>query len=179
MITLNTQTKRIAFDAILLAVLCALGCLSIPMGENVKVSLQLLVIFIIGLINPYLVDSLIIAGSYLLLGMFLPIYAGFNAGVTPTFGYVIGFLFSLMGMKLISYIKMNRIVNDVLQCLVATLIVYIIGTLFMYFYLNSKSTYTLSAILGFSIVPYLPFDAAKIVIAVLAAIPLRKVIKAK
>ena len=90
-----------------------------------------------------------------------------------------GTVYIFMGMRLISYIKMNRIVNDVLQCLVATLIVYIIGTLFMYFYLNSKSTYTLGVILGFSIVPYLPFDAAKIVIAVLAAIPLRKVIKEK
>lgn len=177
MIKLNTLTKRIAFDAILLALLCALGCLSLPMGENIKVSLQLLVVFIIGLINPYLIDCEIITGSYLILGFFLPIYAGFNAGITPTFGYVMAFVIAPMIMKLIGMIKMNQIVSMVLQCIGATLVVYLIGTAFMYFYLNANSSYTLVAILGFSVWPYIPFDAAKIVIAIAASIPLKKLIK--
>lgn len=109
--------------------------------------------------------------------MFLPIYAGFAAGITPTFGYVVAFVFAPMVMKLVGMIKMNPIVSMVLQCLLATLVVYAIGTAFMYFYLNSKSTYTLVAILGFSVWPYIPFDAAKIVIAIAASLPLRKLIK--
>lgn len=173
---LDTPVKRIAFDAILLAVLCALGCLSIPLGENIKVSLQLLVIFIIGLLNPYLGDSLIISFAYLLIGLFLPIYAGFNAGITPTFGYVIGFVVCLPAMKLIGMAKrMPEIVNMVLQCLVALIIVYAIGTFFMYFYLSSKgSNYTLVKILMISVVPYIPFDLAKIAIAVIVTKILKK-----
>ena len=84
--------QRITKNAIYLAMLCAIGMFSIPLGDNVKVSLQLLMVFIIGLTVNSLVDSLIITGLYLLLGLFLPIYAGFNAGVSPTFGYVISFV---------------------------------------------------------------------------------------
>lgn len=173
---LDTPVKRIAFDAILLAILCALGCLSLPLGENIKVSLQLLVIFVIGLLNPYLVDSLIISFSYLLIGLFLPIYAGFNAGITPTFGFVVGFVIALPVMKLVGMAKkMPEILNMVLQCLAATIVVYIAGALFMYLYLNGKGIdYSVVKVLMVAIVPYLPFDAGKIVIAVIVSKALRK-----
>ena len=84
--------KRITKDAVMLALICLVGMFSIPLGSNIKVSLQLLVVFLICLTAESVIDCLFITSLYLLIGLFLPIYAGFNAGIGPTFGYVIGFV---------------------------------------------------------------------------------------
>ena len=137
---------------------------AIPLGDNVTVSLQLLVVFIIGLTATSFVDTLIITGLYLGLGMFLPIYAGFNAGISPTFGYVISFVII---SSLLYFLNKLPIKNDFLRiglaCFVSLIIVYIIGTLFLMFYLNLS----IEKALLFSVVPYIPFDIAKIIIATL------------
>ena len=50
-----------------------------------------------------------------------------------------------------------------ISCIVGLIAVYVIGTTFMAIYLNMP----LENVILISIVPYLPFDIAKIVIAVL------------
>ena len=85
-------TKRITKDALLLAIMCVLGMIAFPLGENIKVSLQLLVVFVICLISDSVFDGIIVTSLYLLLGLFMPIYAGFISGITPTFGFVISFI---------------------------------------------------------------------------------------
>ena len=156
--------KGITKNAIYLAILCAIGMFAIPFGDKVKVSLQLLIVFIIGLTATSFVDTLIITGLYLALGMFLPIYAGFNAGISPTFGYVISFV--VISFPLYFLYKLP-IKNDFLRmglaCFVSLIICYIIGTLFLMFYLNLS----IEKALLFSVVPYIPFDIAKIIIATL------------
>ena len=39
-------TKRISLDAMLLAFMCIIGMFSLPLGENIKVSLQFLGVII-------------------------------------------------------------------------------------------------------------------------------------
>ena len=60
--------KRITKNAIYLALLCVIGMFALPLGDNIKVSLQLLMVFIIGLTVTSFVDSLIVTGLYVLLG---------------------------------------------------------------------------------------------------------------
>ncbi|MCQ2087432.1 MAG: biotin transporter BioY [Bacilli bacterium] len=170
--------RRITTAGIFLAVLCALGCLSIPFGENVKVSLQLLVVFIIFALTDHLLDKIIITGAYLVLGLFLPIYAGFNAGITPTFGFVISFVVAAIPFHFLYKIKFkNEAITFGLTCLVTTLLVYVIGSLFLYFYLKSAgSTMTFGKSLMISVVPYIPFDIAKIVIGFFAVKLLKPVV---
>ena len=156
--------KRITKNAIYLALLCVIGMFAIPLGDNVKVSLQLLVVFIIGLTATSFVDTMIITGLYLGLGMFLPIYAGFNAGISPTFGYVISFVIISFPLYFLNRLPIkNDFVRIGLACFVSLIIVYIIGTLFLMFYLNLS----IEKALLFSVVPYIPFDIAKIIIAAL------------
>ena len=89
----NTNAiKRLTKNAIMLAMLCVIGMFSLPLGDNIKVSLQLLMVFIIGLTITTFYDGIIITGLYLLLGLVAPVYAGFSIGVTPTFGFVISFV---------------------------------------------------------------------------------------
>ncbi len=156
--------KRITKNAIYLALMCVIGMFAVPLGDNIKVSLQLLIVFIIGLTATSFVDTLIITGLYLGLGMFLPIYAGFNAGITPTFGYVISFVVISIPLYFLNKLPIkNDFIRIGLACLVSLIIVYIIGTLFLMLYLNLS----IEKALLFSVVPYIPFDIAKIIIAIL------------
>ena len=156
--------KRINKNAIYLALLCVIGMFAVPLGDNIKVSLQLLIVFIIGLTATSFVDTIIITGLYLGLGMFLPIYAGFNAGITPTFGYVISFVVISLPLYFLNKLPIkNDFLRIGLACFVSLIIVYIIGTLFLMLYLNLS----IEKALLFSVVPYIPFDIAKIIIATL------------
>lgn len=165
------SVKRMTRNAIYLAILCIIGMFSLPLGDNIKVSLQLLVVFIIGLSVESFADSIIITSLYLLLGMFLPIYAGFNAGISPTFGYVISFVVICVPLYFLNKLKIkNQFIRMGIACFVSLIVCYAIGTLFLALYLNLS----IEKALLISVVPYIPFDIAKIVIAVLVVSLLSK-----
>ena len=156
--------KRITRNAIYLALLCAIGMFALPLGDNIKVSLQLLMVFIIGLTAASFVDSLIVTSLYVLLGLFLPIYAGFHFGITPTFGFVLSFPIIVIPLYFLNKLKIkNQFIRMGIACLVALLLCYAIGTIFLKFYLDID----IEKALLIAVVPYLPFDIAKIVIATL------------
>ena len=160
----NLIIKRISKNAIYLALLCVVGMFAIPLGDNIKVSLQLLIVFIIGLTATSFFDTLIVTSLYLLLGLLLPIYAGFRIGVSPTFGFVISFVVISFPLYFINKIKIkNQFIRMGLACLISLLICYTIGSLFLAFYLGIA----IEKALLIAVVPYLPFDIAKIIIAIL------------
>jgi biotin transport system substrate-specific component len=157
-----STVQRLTKNAILLALMCVIGMFSLPLGDNIKVSLQLLIVFIIGLTASSFIDSVIVTGLYLLLGLFLPIYAGFNAGISPTFGFVISFPIICVPLYFLNKLKIkNQFIRMSIACLVGLIICYTIGTLFLKFYLNIG----VEKALLIAVVPYIPFDIAKIVIA--------------
>lgn len=163
----NNVVNRICKNAILLALMCIVGMFSIPLGANVKVSLQLLMVFLICLISSTFVDCLIITSLYLLLGLFLPFYAGFNMGISPTFGFVISFVvISPIVFFLNKIPRMHPPSRMFIACFVGLIVCYLIGSLFMMLYLKLDFVATLSM----SVIPYIPFDIAKIIIAVLVVL---------
>ena len=146
----------------MLAIMCIVGMIALPLGDNIKVSLQLLVVFVIGLTAASFIDAVIVMGLYVLLGLFMPIYAGFSAGVTPTFGFVLSFVVIVIPLYFLNKLPIkNQFLRMSIACVVALIICYIIGTLFLKFYLNIS----IEKALLIAVVPYLPFDVAKIVIA--------------
>ena len=156
--------RRITKNAIYLALLCTIGMIAIPLGDNLKVSLQLLMVFIIGLTSSSVVDAIIVTGLYLGLGMFLPIYAGFHIGITPTFGFVISFVVISFPLYFLNKLKIkNQFIRMGLACFVALILCYAIGGLFLSLYTGLSIEKAL--LLG--VVPYIPFDIAKIIIATL------------
>lgn len=161
--------RRISLNAIMLALFCIVGMFSIPLGDNIKVSLQLLMVFIICLTIESVIDCLIVTSLYLLLGLFLPFYAGFSFGVTPTFGYVISFVvISPIVFFLNKIPRLYPPVRMFIACFVGLLVCYTIGTLFMMLYLKWNLVTTLAV----SVLPYIPFDIAKIIIAILVVLVL-------
>ena len=172
----NKLVKRICLNGILLALFCVVGMFSIPIGPNVKVSLQLLMVFLISLIVPSFIDGIIICGCYLALGLFLPIYAGFNSFISPTFGFVIGFVLASPVIFFLNKIpKLDRVFRMILACLGGTIVVYISGSLFLSLYLQIDYFSSLTI----SVLPYLPFDAVKIAIAILLVNSLPSFLKEK
>lgn len=155
----------------MLALMCVVGMFSIPLGANIKVSLQLLMVFLICLTAESFIDCLIITSLYLALGLFLPFYAGFVSGISPTFGYVISFVVISPIIYFINKIpKIYSPLRMFLACLTGLIICYLIGTIFMMLYLKWSFVTTLTV----SVVPYLPFDFAKIIIAILVVLLLPK-----
>ncbi|MBP5217013.1 MAG: biotin transporter BioY [Bacilli bacterium] len=166
--------QRITRNAFLLALLCVVGMFSIPLGEHIKVSLQLWVVFLICFLAEGFLDCLLITGCYLLLGLFLPIYAGFSFGISPTFGFVISFVVASPLIYFLNrYIPLPKIAKMAIASLAGLLIVYAIGSLFMCLYLE----WSYPATLMVAVVPYLPFDAIKIVLAILTMLALPEAVK--
>ena len=156
--------KRITRNAIMLAIMCVVGMIALPLGDNIKVSLQLLIVFIVGLTSVSFIDGVIVMSLYLLLGLFMPIYAGFKAGITPTFGFVISFVVIVLPLYFMNKLPIkNQFFRMGLACVIALILCYIIGSLFLKFYLNLS----IEKALLISVVPYIPFDIAKIIIAIL------------
>ena len=159
-----TLVRRITKNAIMLALLCTIGMFALPLGDNIKVSLQLLVVFIIGLTATSVFDAIIVTGLYLVLGLFMPIYAGFTAGPSPTFGFVISFVVIVIPLYILNKLKIkNQFIRMGIACFAALLLCYIIGTVFLALYLKLG----IEKALLVAVVPYIPFDIAKIIIAIL------------
>ena len=158
----NVLIKRLTKNALMLAILCIFGMFSLPLGDNIKVSLQLLIVLIIGLTASSFIDAFIVCSLYLVLGLFMPIYAGFSAGISPTFGFVISFPIIVIPLYFLNKIKIkNQFLRMSIACIVALILCYFIGTLFLALYLNLD----IKRALLIAVVPYIPFDIAKIVIA--------------
>lgn len=156
--------RRITKNAIMLALLCIIGMLGLPLGDNIKVSLQLLMVFIIALTAESVIDALIVTSLYLVLGLFMPIYAGFTAGISPTFGFVISFVVIVVPIYFLNKLKIkNQFIRMGIACVSGLIICYAIGTLFLSLYLKLG----IEKALLVAVVPYLPFDIAKIIIATL------------
>ena len=160
----NKVVRRITKNAIMLALLCIIGMFALPLGDNIKVSLQLLIVFIIALIAESVVDAIIVTSLYLVLGLFMPIYAGFSAGLSPTFGFVISFVILVIPVYFINKIRIkNQFVRMGVACFVGLIVCYAIGGIFISLYLKLS----MEKALLLTVVPYIPFDIAKIIITTL------------
>lgn len=168
---MNSQTtikSRKAYQmvsiALMAALLCILGPLSIPIGL-IPIAFTNLAIYI----------SLYVLGGkkgtlstiiYLLVGLAgLPVFSGFSGGpaklLGPTGGYLIGYIFmALIAGYFIDH-SYNKKSLAILGMIIGTGILYIIGTLWLAYQANI----TISAALAAGVIPFIPGDLAKILIS--------------
>ena len=157
----NTQTLRttntyaMAVTALMTAVTCILAPLSIPIGP-VPISLTNFAIYL----SLYLLDwkkGTISYILYLLLGLVgLPVFSGFTGGIGklagPTGGYIIGFI----PMAIIAGIVIDKFSQRWIQILGM-----IVGTAICYAF-------------GVCVIPFIPADLIKMVIAMIIGPEIRK-----
>ncbi|MBU5458897.1 biotin transporter BioY [Anaerostipes sp. MSJ-23] len=172
------QTKDITMIGLMAALTCILGPLSITLPFTpVPISFTNLAIYftvmVIGMKKGTI--SYIV---YLLLGAAgLPIFSAFTGGVGklagPTGGYLVGFIF----LALISGWFIDHFHANPLWCVIGmvfgTAVTYAFGTAWLCW----QAHLTVAQGLLAGVIPYLPGDAVKIVIAILIGSPVRKAVR--
>lgn len=147
------------------AVLCILAPISIPVPfSSVALTLATFAIYLMAyILTPK--QALTAVGMYLLLGAAgLPVFSGYLAGISrfaaPGGGYLIGYLF-LAGISSLFVHRFSKLKRQIPGILLATLLMYAIGTLWL--------TYTTSvsflAALPAGMFIFLPLDILKIILA--------------
>jgi biotin transport system substrate-specific component len=162
--------------AVMAAVMCVVSPLALPIGP-VPISLATLVIYLFALVLG-LKGATVACLIYLLLGAVgVPVFAGFTGGVGILFGATGGYLISYVLLAIICGWAADhwpdKIIPYAIAAICGTIILYAIGTLWLALYLNMSFKAALFA----GVIPFLPGDAAKIVIALVLGFPLRKALK--
>ena len=167
--------KQLALVGLMAAVICVLGplALSIPISP-VPISLGTLAIYFVMSVLGMKLGTLSVI-IYILLGLVgVPVFAGFTAGpgklFGPTGGYIIGYIFMAMicgffvdkfGQKLPLYF---------LGMILGTAICYLFGTIWLQVQLET----TFVKALAMAVLPYIPGDLVKLIIAMAVGFQVRK-----
>lgn len=171
------KVKEITFTALMAAVCCILGPLSIPIGA-IPISLSVLSVYlcVFALGTKFGTVSVLI---YLLLGAVgLPVFSGFQGGIAklagPTGGYIIGFVFQAFVTGIFLDIAsrsegIRKYVIQIIGMVIGLAVCYTFGTIW---FMVSTST-PLAASLSTCVIPFLPFDALKIAIGAIVGNALR------
>lgn len=173
---------QMTLAALTAALLCILAPMSVPIGP-VPVSLTILVLLLVVVI---LGTKLTLIGFtvYFLLGLVgLPVFSGYAGGLAkiagPTGGYLIGFFLLIpiagyavkLGDKYEN--KWTKYGVMFLGMVLAVLVAYAFGTAWFVVQAQCDLAYAMSV----CVLPFIPFDLGKIVIALLVGPVIRKRVK--
>jgi biotin transport system substrate-specific component len=172
---MNADTRNkvypLAMTAVMAAVLCVLGPISVPIGP-IPISLTTLAIYFTLFLLGWKRSTLCCL-VYLLIGLVgMPVFSGYSGGLGklmgPTGGYIIGFL----PMALIAGLCIDKFRNPVLRFLglvVGTAVCYALGTAWFCFQSGAQLSYAV----GVCVLPFIPFDLLKMLLAVVVGPILR------
>ena len=159
----KSLSKEIAKIALSVALLCVSAWIAVPIG-SIPVTLQTLcVLFVAGYLGA--ARGALAVGAYLLLGATgVPVFSSFTGGVacflSPTGGFLLGLLPAALLMGLFAGKK--SFWKFVVGGALATLSLYACGTLG--FILHTSFSVGIWSALATCVLPFLPFDAVKIVV---------------
>lgn len=170
------KTNDMTRVAVMTAITCVLAPLSIPIGP-VPISLTNLAIYF-GLYILGTKKEIISYFVYMLIGVVgVPVFSGFTGGpakvIGPTGGYIIGFI----PMALIAGIIIDRFYNKAVICIVGmiagTIVCYALGTIWLAY----QTQMDLKAALFAGVIPFIPGDIIKILVAAYLGKQIRKRVK--
>lgn len=162
------KNREITLTAILMTILMICSQISLPIGP-IPFTLQTLAVLMIGyFLSPK--TAVLVTTIYLVAGVFgLPIFTnfmgGFQAVLLPSFGFILGFIPATYFQA--KYLEKHR--NLWIAGIINFLITYLIGLTYMALILNMYlgSGLTITGILMTGLIPFIPMDIAKIIVAVL------------
>ena len=173
----RTDIKSLTFTAMMAALCCIIGPLSIPLGE-VPVSLQVLAVYLCVFALGMKLGTISV-GLYLLLGFLgLPVFAGYSGGIKsllgPTGGYIVGFAFTAFVMGFVmEHIRVEnkaaKVAVQILAMVCGLAVCYLFGTLWFMYVMKMGLVESLTL----CVMPFLLFDAIKMVMAVIMGNALR------
>ena len=167
--------RQIALVGLMTAVTCILGpwALHIPISP-VPISLGMLAIYFVTSVLGMKLGFVSVT-IYLLLGLTgLPVFTDFMGGpgklLGPTGGYLIGYLFMALICGFFTDKWSDKIVINFFGMLLGTAACYLFGTLWLGYQLSLSFTEALMA----GVIPYIPGDMIKLVIAMIIGGQLRE-----
>jgi len=174
------RTVDIAYIGIFAALIAICSWISVP--TTVPFTLQTLGVFLaVGLLGGRRGTLAVL--TYLLLGLVgLPVFAGFTGGpgalLSPSGGYLIGFLFTALFLWAVERITQDKLWKLGLGMVIGLVICYAFGTVwFLAVYPIANEAVGLWTALGWCVFPFLPFDAVKIALALGLSSQLRRYVK--
>ncbi len=169
------KSKELALIGLMTSLLCTLGPLSVPIPFSpVPISLTNLGIYF-ALYALGMKRGCISYLIYLLMGFIgVPVFSAFTGGparlLGPTGGYLIGFIL----MALLSGFCIDKRPSHPLTCFLGmaagTLVCYLFGTV----WLAEQAQLSFSGALAAGVIPFLPGDLVKILIAMAAGPVIRR-----
>ena len=166
-------TYQMAVTALMAAVMCVLGPLTVPIGA-VPISLANFVICLTAWLLGPKFGTLSVA-VYLCIGLIgVPVFSGYGAGLAkiagPTGGYLVGYLLlALIGGLFIEKSNGNPVVSGI-GLVLGDAACYVLGTAWFVFQMQCELGYALS-VCGY---PFIALDLAKIVVSCVVGALLRK-----
>ena len=161
------KTRYLVLTALISALLCIVGPLTIPIPISpVPITLLNLVLCI----SLYLVEwkqALLSVFIYLLLGLVgLPVFSSFRGGFSvlagPTGGYLIGYLFFVLVSGILILTFPQKKAWCAIGFIIGLVTLYAFGSIWMSLQMNTS--FAKSLLIG--VIPYLPGDIMKILLAV-------------
>lgn len=166
-------TYQMAVTALMAAVMCVLGPLTVPIGA-VPISLANFVICLTAWLLGPKFGTLSVA-VYLCIGLVgVPVFSGYGAGLAklagPTGGYLVGYLLlALIGGLFIEKSNGNPVVSGI-GLVLGDAACYVLGTAWFVFQMQCELGYALSV----CVYPFIALDLAKIVVSCVVGALLRK-----
>lgn len=170
---MNNKTRNMVMTALMAAVICILGPLSIPIGP-VPVSLVNFAIYITMYILGTKRGSAAVC-LYVLIGLVgIPVFSGFTGGpgklLGPTGGYIIGYIPMAIVFGLLLENNWKHRVQCVIFMELVTWIPYLLGTAWLAF----QAGMTFPAAFAVGVLPFLAEDLVKMIVAAIVG-PMLKV----
>lgn len=166
-------TYQMTVTAVMAAVMCVLGPLTVPIGA-VPISLANFVICLTAWLLGPKFGTLSVA-IYLTIGLVgVPVFSGYGAGIAklagPTGGYLVGYLLlAFIGGMFIEKSKGKPVVSA-LGLILGDATCYVLGTAWFVFQMQCELGYAL----GVCVYPFIALDLAKIVVSCIVGALLRK-----
>lgn len=162
------QTSTIAIIALMTAVTCILGPLSLPIGP-VPISLTNLAIYFTVILLGWKKGTVSYC-IYLLIGLVgVPVFSSFTAGPAKLFGPTGGYLIGFIPLAIISgwFIEKfpGKKVMYLLGMILGTAVCYALGTAWLAY----EASMTFQAALMAGVIPFIIGDLLKMVIAIIVA----------
>ena len=169
------QTKEMAVTAAMTAIICILGpwAINIPISPVPITLCSMGIYFALYLLGLKLGSISVLL--YVLLGAAgLPVFTNFSGGIGkvlgPTGGYIIGYLFLALICGFFIEKAPGKLPLQVIGFILGTAVLYLFGTLWLQLQLGL----TFPAALMAGVIPYIPGDIVKLILALSLALPLKK-----
>ena len=158
--------KRVCYAAVAVALLCVCAWIAIPFG-GVPYTLQTFALCLIALLFGAKL-SLAAVTAYVLLGFCgVPVFAGFTGGAEKLLGPTGGYLLAMLPFVCIVAVFSKRaFFGKALGAAIALFVMYLLGTLYFSALVTGFTGGGFWAAFVACVLPYIPADIAKLLLAV-------------